>query len=443
LTAPPPPSAGRAAELARTAGPPGPVDLDSAVSHPPPRRPPAAQAALPEDPAQLAAALASLVARVSDAPFGKPTSDEAAAVTQPSLAAPPAAGGADVGTAELGTSAPNTAGTADPAPDSGDADPGGADADAAVTRPALATAPRANGPSGQPPPASAHDATGRDATARDATDRDATDRDATGRDATGHDTTGRHVTAREAIGLDNLRGDATGRHATGRTRASGLGGDSRSALLQTLRGHVDETSLRRPAIDPAAPAADPHRDDDVRVTAPRAATAPPPADPPRSPDLAARGIPAAHELDAGVTEPSLPVLAVGDQRRIDLPLRPGEAAERSAEARPGWVEGLAARIDAALSDEWGHETPIVAPTKAELRALLGQPDPTRQQPLDEIARLQRRAAELGESPAPRRSPHPTTEVDPDDIEAAIEVAPPARRPTHPNAIRATKPRKPE
>jgi hypothetical protein len=44
---------------------------------------------------------------------------------------------------------------------------------------------------------------------------------------------------------------------------------------------------------------------------------------------------------------------------------------------------------------------------------------------------------------PRRSPHPTTEVDPDDIEAAIEVAPPARRAVHPHAIGAAKPRKPE
>ena len=101
--------------------------------------------------------------------------------------------------------------------------------------------------------------------------------------------------------------------------------------------------------------------------------------------------------------------------------------------------GLADRIDAALdSDEWGSETPIVPPTKAELRALLGQPDPTKPQPIADLERLQRRAAEFSDPALPRRSPHPTTEVDPDDIEAAIEVAPPARRPTS-----HTKPRKPE
>jgi hypothetical protein len=44
---------------------------------------------------------------------------------------------------------------------------------------------------------------------------------------------------------------------------------------------------------------------------------------------------------------------------------------------------------------------------------------------------------------PRRAPHPTTEVDPDDIEAAIELAPPARRSAHPPVTGAGKPRKPE
>ncbi len=51
--------------------------------------------------------------------------------------------------------------------------------------------------------------------------------------------------------------------------------------------------------------------------------------------------------------------------------------------------------------------------------------------------------ELAEADQPRRAPHPTTEVDPDDIEAAIEIAPPARRPTHANAIGVAKPKKPE
>ncbi len=107
--------------------------------------------------------------------------------------------------------------------------------------------------------------------------------------------------------------------------------------------------------------------------------------------------------------------------------------------------GLAARID-AKHDEWSVETPIKAPTPAELRALLGQPDPTMQQSLDEIDRLHAEAAaqvQAEEDAKPeilsRRHPLPTAEVDEDDIEAAIEVAPPARRP---NAIAVAK-KKPE
>lgn len=89
------------------------------------------------------------------------------------------------------------------------------------------------------------------------------------------------------------------------------------------------------------------------------------------------------------------------------------------------------------------ETPVNAPTKAELRMLLGQPDPTRQQSLDELELLHRRAAEASDTSLPvlheRRPPYPTTEVDPDDIESAIEIAPPARR--APNAIAFAKPPK--
>src|SRR4029079_9088385 len=114
------------------------------------------------------------------------------------------------------------------------------------------------------------------------------------------------------------------------------------------------------------------------------------------------------DLDAGVTEPGLPVLAVGDDLRVDLPPAPPEGG--GAERKNQWATGLAARVDAALeSDEWNLETPIIPPTTAELRALLGQPDPTRPQPLDELALLQRRAAQLAEADLPRRALHPTTE----------------------------------
>ncbi|HET9623605.1 MAG TPA: hypothetical protein VFP84_19670, partial [Kofleriaceae bacterium] len=153
-----------------------------------------------------------------------------------------------------------------------------------------------------------------------------------------------------------------------------------------------------------------------------ATTAPGVAPPPKLAELAEARRRAAQrdDNDAAVTEPSLPVLAVGDEVRVDLPVRP---------RRAGWSKDLAARVDAAMDgDAWGKETPIAAPSPAELRALLGHPDPTRQQDVVEIEQLQRRAAEIADDADPaRRVPHPTAEVDPDDIEAAIEVAPPARR----------------
>jgi putative nucleotidyltransferase with HDIG domain len=113
-----------------------------------------------------------------------------------------------------------------------------------------------------------------------------------------------------------------------------------------------------------------------------------------------------------------------------LPTRPPARLDDfdAAQTTPGWSNGLAARVDAALeSDTWGKDTPVAAPSSAELRALLGQPDPTRRQPVVEIEQLQRHAAQLADAEASRRPPHPTAEVDPDDIEAALELAPPARR----------------
>jgi hypothetical protein len=218
-------------------------------------------------------------------------------------------------------------------------------------------------------------------------------------------------------------------------RTSGLAAAG-SGPLPTQRAGAEAAPLRRPPGDPAAAATRAAQDDDARVTLPRAPTAPPVS--------AARVLAQIQDPDAGTTEPSLPLLAIGDQCRVDVPLPADAAQATEAPGNKGWAAGLAARVDAALdSDSWSKETPVAGPTSAELRMLLGQADPTRQQPIEDIERLQRRAAELGAGNPPRRSPNPTAEVDPDDIEAAIEVAPPARRQVHPNAIGAIKPRKPE
>ncbi|MDQ3299478.1 MAG: HDIG domain-containing protein [Myxococcota bacterium] len=168
-------------------------------------------------------------------------------------------------------------------------------------------------------------------------------------------------------------------------------------------------------------------EDEHRTTAPRTAQA--------APD------------DAGSTEPSmrvqLPLLAPASDPGIALPA-PADvdpAATPSGDPLKRAVD-LASRIDAARDrDEWSAETPVVAPTKAELRALLGVPDPTRKQSLAELERLHRES--IDEEPSDpgflrqRSVPHVTAEVDPDDIESAIELAPPARR-----ALGVAKPKKP-
>jgi hypothetical protein len=98
------------------------------------------------------------------------------------------------------------------------------------------------------------------------------------------------------------------------------------------------------------------------------------------------------------------------------------------------VAGLAARIDRVLdADDFGGETPVIPPTAAELRALLGTPDVTRRQTIDEVERLQAvanahdSASDLLAPPPPPRRSHQTTDVTDADIEAAIELVPPARR----------------
>jgi hypothetical protein len=173
-----------------------------------------------------------------------------------------------------------------------------------------------------------------------------------------------------------------------------------------------------------------------------------PGVPKPKPPAAARPV---HRIveDNSSTEPSMPRF---DPSSSAIPTTiPGTVSSSVVSSSPApWAKGLAARIDQALDggsgDEWGMETPVVAPTKAELRALLGSPDPTRKVSIDELERLHRAAAAEREGHdeelfQPRTRTHPTAEVDPDQIEAAIEVAPPARR--NQNVVATAKPKKPE
>jgi hypothetical protein len=194
--------------------------------------------------------------------------------------------------------------------------------------------------------------------------------------------------------------------------------------------------------------------------------------------------------DHGMTDPQIRVPSIGDDSATTNPAMPkfvDSTATDSASRRRDFPlkapptlpphnsplpvkRSLADRIDAqiAAGDEWSRETPVVAPTSAELRALIGNPDITREVDVDEIERLHAKAfaqhpdvtrevdvdeierlhakayaesrdsQEILQRPPTRRQAHPTAEVDPDDIEAAIEIHPPARRPT---SVGTAKPKK--
>jgi hypothetical protein len=132
-------------------------------------------------------------------------------------------------------------------------------------------------------------------------------------------------------------------------------------------------------------------------------------------------MPAAREPDPGETAPNL-----------ELPLRaPASSPVIPIPDDSPWARGLAARLDAQLDEGFGTETPISAPTRAELQALLNSPpDVTKQQSLVELERLHQETRDRRSQPdldLTRRAAYPTREVEDSDIEAAIELAPPARR----------------
>ena len=184
--------------------------------------------------------------------------------------------------------------------------------------------------------------------------------------------------------------------------------------------------LRRTMMPPMATRLPAYISDDMKVTAPRKSVTPSEA--------------AAILEDAGRTDPSmvtmLPLRAPASDPSIELP----EAGETLSGDPLRKAVDLATRAESVERDEWSAETPVVAPSKAELRALLGVPDVTRKQSIEEIDRLHLAAMDLSsdpeilpppaivDSPSGRHRPMPNTaEVDPDDIESAIEIAPPARR----------------
>jgi cyclic-di-AMP phosphodiesterase PgpH len=127
---------------------------------------------------------------------------------------------------------------------------------------------------------------------------------------------------------------------------------------------------------------------------------------------------------AATNEPSQPILtsARRTQRNIDRFSDRDEPRDRFGES--------------------ARRTPseFAAETAPAMPSYPGDADVTSQQPLAELEQL---AAMSGPSnPRIRRPSHQTHEVDPDDIEAAIEVAPPARRTTSSVVQRLPGPPKP-
>ena len=106
--------------------------------------------------------------------------------------------------------------------------------------------------------------------------------------------------------------------------------------------------------------------------------------------------------------------------------RPGIAAPP-----PDWAKRLAARIDAEIETDFGGETK--QQSLGEIERLRRRIDPTHELSSSDLLAL------AGPSRPPPRRAQATHEVDPDDIEAAIEVAPPARRPATAIGIAKKKP----
>ncbi|HEX4454392.1 MAG TPA: HDIG domain-containing protein [Kofleriaceae bacterium] len=130
---------------------------------------------------------------------------------------------------------------------------------------------------------------------------------------------------------------------------------------------------------------------------------------------------------AADTAPSMPA-AMGSDPAITLPPPPPMPSRTLS-----WSDGLAARVDAKLDGDFGTDTPVIAPTRAELQALRDvPPDATRELSFEEVERLHRQnQRELRRSEPEleftRRAHYPTAEVREEDIEAAIEIAPAPRR----------------
>jgi hypothetical protein len=136
-------------------------------------------------------------------------------------------------------------------------------------------------------------------------------------------------------------------------------------------------------------------------------------------------VPSAPALNATLPPPSAirgPAIVMEESPDGTMKIEPAKLASDAAITQP--------RMARAEEPDFGTDTPVKAPTRAELQALLDTPpDPTRKQTVEEIEALHMKALDRPSDPELvfDRRPHPTAEVTEDDIEAAIELAPAARK----------------
>ncbi|NVB80451.1 MAG: HDIG domain-containing protein [Kofleriaceae bacterium] len=131
---------------------------------------------------------------------------------------------------------------------------------------------------------------------------------------------------------------------------------------------------------------------------------------------------------------------VGDVTNPDILI--GQDARAPRPPKTSWAQSLADRIDRQLEDDDDEPAEAFSPDATRQQSieeierlhregLLDRPeDATKQMSVEQLERLHRDG--LLDRPEPelqltRRGPFPTTEVDDSDIEAAIELAPPARK----------------
>jgi putative nucleotidyltransferase with HDIG domain len=221
--------------------------------------------------------------------------------------------------------------------------------------------------------------------------------------------------------------------------------EAKNALAEAskdLAAKADELAIPRETSDPEISikqeAPEPTRSSPTSGARKRAATLPPtaamlrrpPTVPPPTGVLGAlfatnATAPTAPGLNSTLPPPAslrAPALVIEESLDGTMTIEPAKVMSDAAITQP--------RMERMSEPDFGTDTPTRAPTRAELQALRDSPpDPTRKQTVEEIEALHLKSLDRSSEPELHfeRRAHPTTEVNDEDIEAAIELAPAARK----------------